>query len=276
MSPAEADRCVSRWREWWLAAHADYQVSAGPERIASVLTETRYGLWALQALTLRLGVEPDGVSVLDRLTHEAPRTALLAGLALLLAYVVAIPLGLLAASRFRTGIDRATTVAVITLFALPVPLIAAMIALCGGVRLALASALTAATVGLVGAPSRQQRIAALEALASDATRLATAAGVHPLRILFLHVARSTTVVAATTLPLDFPMALSAACVVEHVFHINGIGEDLVRAAVDRNVSMLMAFGIIATAANGLVLLGSEVVGAWLDPRLRRALLGEGT
>ena len=275
MPVADADRCVTRWREWWLVAHADYQVSAGPERVAAMLTETRYGLWALQALTLRLGVEPDGVSVLDRLAREAPRTGLIAGLALLLAYLVAIPIGLLAAAR-RSAMERATTAVVVILFALPAPLIATALALHGGLRFAIASAFAAAAVGLVGAPSRQQRIAALTVLAEDPVRLAKAAGVRPGRILFLHVARSTAAVAATTLPLDFPMALSAACVVEHVFHINGIGEDLVRAAIDRDVSMLMAFGIIATAANGIVLLASEVVAAWLDPRIRRALLREVT
>lgn len=74
--------------------------------------------------------------------------------------------------------------------------------------------------------------------------------------------------------LDFPLALSAACVVERAFGLRGLGSHLVRAVLERDVALLMAFGLSATVLHAVLLLLGDVATGWLDPRLRRAMHGE--
>jgi peptide/nickel transport system permease protein len=276
MAPGEADPCVVRWREWWLTSRVDYETLSGPERVAAILTETQYGRWALQALTLQLGVGPDGVTVLDRLRTQGPRTFGLALLSLLLAYGVAFPLGLLSARCQRGTIDQGASTLTLVLLALPVPLLTVFFAVFANGTLALAAAVTAMTTGLVSAPSRHQRIAAIEELSHESLRYAKAKGIPASRLLLVHVGRPAGALAVSLIALDFPLAMSAACVVEHAFQLPGLGPHLVRAILDHDIALLMAFGIVATAIHALLLLASDVAGGWLDPRLNRAVHGENT
>jgi ABC-type dipeptide/oligopeptide/nickel transport system permease component len=276
MSPGEAAPCVVRWREWWLTSRVDYETLSGPERVAAILTETQYGRWALQALTLRLGVGPDGVTVLDRLRTQGPRTLGLALLALVLAYGVAFPLGLISARCHRGAIDQGASILTLALLALPVPLLTACFAVFAGGKFALAAAVTATAAGLVSAPSRHQRIAAIEELSHESLRYAKAKGIPASRLLLVHVGRPVGALAVTLAALDFPLAMSAACVVEQAFQLPGLGPHLVRAVLDHDIALLMAFGIVATALHALLLLASDVAGGWLDPRLNRAFHGENT
>jgi ABC-type dipeptide/oligopeptide/nickel transport system permease component len=268
-SVPDANHCIALWRAWWLNAGAEYRLLSGPDRVVAMLVETRYGHWALEAVVLRLGIAADGVPLLARLRHEGVRTVGLAGLALLLAYCLGVPLGLLSAWRHRGAIDAACGWTVLLLFALPWPFVAWLL-LTLGARGWAAGAL-GATLALVGAPSRQTRVAALDVLRAEPMRFARAKGVHPMRLLLVHGARSSTLVAFAMLPLDFPLALSGACVLEHALGLHGIGRALIAAANDRDVSFLMAFGLAATAANAVLLVGSDLACAWLDPRVRRVL-----
>lgn len=273
MQVEAADRCVSRWREWWLLSRSDYEVLAGPERISAMLTETQYGLWALQALTLRLGVGPDGVSVLDRLATEGPRTVSLALLALLLAYGLAFPIALVGAQWRRGAVDHVTAFSAILLLSWPIPVLVAALASSTRGPSAWAVALTAMTSSLLAAPSRHQRIVAIDELGRDWYRYGRACGLHPLRLLALHVGRSSGALGVGLLALDLPIALSAACVVEHAFGLRGLGPHLVRAVLDRDVALLMAAGLAATVLHAVLLLLGDVAAGWLDPRLRRAMHG---
>ena len=273
MAVDTADRCVSRWREWWLLSRSDYEVLSGPGRISAMLTETQYGLWALQALTLRLGVGPDGVSVLERLTSEGPRTVGLALLALVLAYGLAFPLALVGAQWRRSAVDRVTAVTTVLLLSWPVPVLVAALASTLPPPTTWAVALSAVVVSLLAVPSRHQRILAIDELGRDWYRYGRACGIHPLRLLLLHVGRSSGALAVSLLALDLPIALSAACAVEQAFGLRGLGPHLVKAVIERDVPLLMAAGLAATVLHALLLLLGDVTAGWLDPRLRRAMHG---
>jgi peptide/nickel transport system permease protein len=274
MDVEQADRCVSRWREWWLVSRADFEEISGPERISAMLTETQYGLWALQALTLRLGVGPDGVTVLDRLVGDAPRTIGLALVALLLANGLAFPLALIGAQWRRGIVDHATAFVTLLLLSAPIPLVAVALAHLMGGTFAWAAAATAMIAGLITAPSRQQRLVAIDELGREWFRYGQACGIHPIRLLVVYVGRSSGALGIGLAALDFPLALSAACVVERAFGLRGLGSHLVRAVLERDVALLMAFGLSATVLHAVLLLLGDVATGWLDPRLRRAMHGE--
>ena len=268
-----SNRCVNRWREWWLVRHADYEVLSGPERLSAMLTETQYGLWALQALTLRLGVGPDGVSVLERLTRDGPRTVGWALFALLFAYAMAFPLAIASACWRERMVDHVSAAVVVVLLALPVPLAAVVVADVLECPLPRAAAMLVVILALITIPWRHQRVTAIDATTREWFRFGHACGLHPARLLLLHVGRISAALATALIALDFPLALSAMCVVEHAFELPGLGAHLVRATVEGDVTLLMAFGLGATVLHAVLLLLGDVATGWLDPRLRRAMHG---
>lgn len=274
MDPASADRCIVRWRDWWLVSHADFGVLSGPDRISAILTETQYGKWALQALTLQLGVGPDGVTVLERIRSSGPRTVALAILALVLAYGVAFPLGLLGA-QWQGGLrDNLTSLGLLGLLAWPAPALAVTLAHLANGSFALVASVIAIAAGLVTVPARHQRLAAIDDMGRDWIRHGRACGIHPARLLFVHVGRPAATLGLALVALDFPLAMSAVCVAEHAFGLDGLGPHLVRAVLQRDVAFLMAFGLAATALHALLLLASDILTGWLDPRLNRSIHGE--
>jgi ABC-type dipeptide/oligopeptide/nickel transport system permease component len=274
MAPSDADRCVGIWREWWLVSHTDFDVLSGPDRISATLTETQYGKWALQALTLQLGVGPDGVTVLERLRSNGPRTVGLAILALILAYGVAFPLGLICAQWQRGVLDNLTSLGLLGLLALPVPILAVALAHLANGSFTLAVSTVVIASALLTVPSRHQRLAAIDEIGRDWIRHGRACGIHPARLLLVHVGRPAGTLGLALVALDFPLAMSAVCVAEHAFQLDGLGPHIVRAVLQRDVAFLMAFGLTATALHALLLLASDIMTGWLDPRLNRSIHGE--
>jgi len=272
----DASRCVVRWKQWWLDARSDYVVLAGPGRLAAMVLETGYGHWALSAGALRLGAGPDGSPVLDTLARRGRVTLAVALLAQLMAYVVAIAVGLVGAWRRSAPADHVPAAIALACYGLTPLLIGTTLAVFAGTRLAMAAAIVAVAVGLVSSPARQQRLVAIDALASDCVRAARARGAGPARVLFAHAARLSGVTIASLAAIDFPVAFTATLVVERLLQLPGIARDLTSAVLVGNAPLLMAFGVCSAALTALMLVAGDVVCAWMDPRCRRLLLREPT
>jgi ABC-type dipeptide/oligopeptide/nickel transport system permease component len=273
-SLAEAQRCASRWRQWWLDAHTDYVVLAGPGRLAAMVLETRYGHWALSASSLRLGTGPSGAPVFDVLKQRGTVTVGLALAGQLLACGIALLAGLLGAWRRTWAWDRLPAALSLGIHALTPALLAALLAALGGWRFAAASCLVAITLSLIAPQMRQVRVAALDALASDPMRAAVARGTPPLRALVAHALPLSVLPLISVASVDFPVAFTAACVAERLLGVDGICSELTEAVQQGNLPLLMAFAVCCAAIATVLLVAADLLSAWLDPRSRHRFIKE--
>ena len=212
----------------------------------------------------------------------------LALLAMLIALVVAFPLGMLSAARRNTMVDGAGTTFALFGICMPNFLIALLLIFLFGVTLrwlpvsgytdplddpvnGLRSlALPAVTLGLALAAviTRTLRSSLLEALSEDYVRTARAKGVGERRILSRHALKNGLIPVVTVLGLQLGGLIGGAVVTEYVFALPGVGRLVVDAVFARDypmvqgVVLLIAIGFIAS--NLLV----DVVYGWLDPRIR--------
>ncbi|AKT39404.1 ABC transporter permease [Chondromyces crocatus] len=270
---ATAQACVTRWQTYWSVYRGDFAVFSGPSRIAAMILETRYGKWALGAITHRFGVAASGEPVLDELRRRLPVTLTLVLGAIMMAYAFAIPLGALSAASRGRKTDLIIACTVLGLCVLPTPVLAIALAPrsgSGGGSLLLPTAILA--VGLIAAPTRQQRSALSTVLTQEVIRAARARGAGRLRALLAHGVRNTLLPVVTLAVVEPPLAIGGAFVVEHVFRLEGLGEATILAVQTRDANWLMALSLFAAAIAALAVIATDLAYVLLDPRLARSVL----
>jgi peptide/nickel transport system permease protein len=214
--------------------------------------------------------------VLDRL----PATALLACAALVLAVTSAIPLGIAAALRPGSAIDRAARIASLGGVAVPSfvtgPLLVLVFAVglgwlpvsgAGGPAHVVLPAVTLA-LGMSGVLVRLTRSAMLDALSADHLRTARAKGAAPARVTLVHALRTALPPVVTVVGLQTGALLAGAIVTETIFAWPGVGRLVVQAIGARDYPLVqgcvLAIGLAYVAVNLL----TDIALAALDPRLR--------
>jgi peptide/nickel transport system permease protein len=212
----------------------------------------------------------------------------LALLAMLIALVVAFPLGMISAARRNTMVDGAGTTFALVGICMPNFLIALLLIFLFGVTLrwlpvsgytdplddpvnGLRSlALPAVTLGLALAAviTRTLRSSLLEALSEDYVRTARAKGVGERRILSRHALKNGLIPVVTVLGLQLGGLIGGAVVTEYVFALPGVGRLVVDAVFARDYPMVQ--GVVLLIAIGFLVsnLLVDVVYGWLDPRIR--------
>lgn len=272
----QARAVVDRWRAFWNVYRSDFTVFTGTSRVIALMLETRYGKWALGAITHDLGLSSSGESVQSELSRRAPVTLGLLFGAIALAYAAALPLGVLtAASRGRKS-DLMITSVILGLYTVPTAVLAVFIerfagpASGDGPSLILPTAVLA--LGLIAGPTRQLRSKLAIAIGQDFFRAVLARGSGRMHAIVTHGLRNSLLPFATLAALEPPLALGGAFVVEHAFRLHGLGEATIRAVQQRDLSWLMALsiGAAATAAVGVIVTDLSYV--LIDPRLSEAVL----
>jgi peptide/nickel transport system permease protein len=215
----------------------------------------QYGSWLWKALQGDLSASLlSGEPVLTSIMRSLPNTLLIVAIALLLALLIGIPLGILAASRPGSVVDK--SLMTFASFGVAVPnfwlamILVSMFALernwfpatgsvplsenvFEAVRHALLPALALAAGG-VAEVARQLRSSLAEILSSQQVRTLHAKGVSPAAILWKHGLKNVSVNLLTVIALLANRILAATVVVEAVFAIPGMGSLIVHAAVHRD------------------------------------------
>ncbi|WP_310724544.1 ABC transporter permease [Streptomyces sp. N2A] len=228
-------------------------------------------------------------SVASLLAERLPRTALLAGLSLALAAVLAVPLGILQAVRRGRAADHVLTGLAFLAYATPVFFLGLVLVLVLSQQLPLlpAEAPQADTVGgilaqpaglvlpvvttalgIVAAFSRYLRSAILDNLAEDYVRTARAKGQSGARVLVRHVLRNALIPLVTLLGLYLPTLFSGTLVVESMFNYPGMGLLFWNAAQGSDFPVLLGVTLVVGVATVLGSLLADVAYAVLDPRIR--------
>ncbi|MGB0722518.1 MAG: ABC transporter permease [Gammaproteobacteria bacterium] len=219
--------------------------------------------------------------VANLLVERLPASALLAAAALLVALLIALPLGVIAAVRQGTAWDRgamgfAMLGVSVPNFALGPILILVFSLWLGwfpvsGNEGAGAMVLPALTLGTAMAAvlSRMVRGTLLEVLGEDFIRTAHAKGLTPARVVVAHGLRNALLPVVTLLGLQLGTLLGGAVITEAVFAWPGLGQLLIEAIQGRDYPVVQACVLVIALIYVTVNVLTDLVYALVDPRIRQ-------
>ncbi len=242
----------------------------------------RYGRYVLGIVTrgdmgtsYRTG-QPVATEVLSRF----PTTFKLTILAVAVALVIGIPLGVVAATKQNSVIDNVTMV--FSLFGVSVPQFwfALMLELIFAVNLRwlptrvdvswLGWIMPVAMVGIsnVGMIARTTRSSMLEVIRQDYIRTARAKGQKEGKVIFSHALRNSLIPVAATLGNTMASSLGGSIIAESIFSINGVGRYMLDAINARNWPSVEGGLLFLAVVFSFVMLFIDLLYTVIDPRLK--------
>ncbi|MGP6169891.1 ABC transporter permease [Microbacterium sp. A204] len=222
------------------------------------------------------------VPAIDLIAQVLPNTALLAALACLVAIVVSIPLGLLAALKVNGVADRLVTGGSLIMQAVPGFWLAVVLLLIFSRKLKwfpssdLSSPLSLVLPTLVLALpfiailTRLIRSGLLEVYGEGYISTARAKGLSERTVTFPHAIRNAMIPIVTVLGLEFGTLLGGAVITETVFAFPGIGRLLVASIQVRDYNVVQACVVVIAVGFVIINLLVDLLYAYLDPRVRLA------
>jgi peptide/nickel transport system permease protein len=116
--------------------------------------------------------------------------------------------------------------------------------------------------------TRMTRSAMLEVLREDYIRTARAKGLVQKLVLSRHALKNAMLPVMTIIALEFAFLIGGLVVTEQVFNLNGIGLLFVQAVAHRDYTLVQALVMLVAGAFIIVNFAMDVLYAWLDPRIR--------
>ena len=241
----------------------------------------QYANWAKKALGGDFGVSPYFNQPVENIIGgRLGITMTLGGCALVFAICLAVPMGVLAAIRPNTWIDRvALTISVIGQ-AMPSFFFGLILIIVFGVILRWLPIsgsstwrhfiLPAIALGYYATPAimRLTRSGMLEVLASDYIRTARAKGLKAGVVLFKHALRNAIIPVVSLLAVQFGFMLGGSLVIETIFAINGVGFLGYESISRSDLPMVQAIVLLVSMFYVILTFFSDLLNAFLDPRLR--------
>ena len=219
-------------------------------------------------------------SVANLIARRMPITLTLGMVGLSLALIVSIPLGILAAVRENSWMDRAVTVFTMVGQAVPSFWLALILMITLGLKLGLLPISGTGTwqhfvmPGIVlaftaiPALTRLTRSGMIEAMASDYIRTARAKGLSRARIIFKHALRNAAVPVVSIAAVQLGFMLGGSIVIETVFALHGVGYLGWESIAKNDFPVVQAVVLVLAAIYIALTLLSDILNALLDPRLR--------
>jgi peptide/nickel transport system permease protein len=251
----------------------------------------QYGRWMMNLLQGDFGYsfatyEP----VLDNLADRIGPTLLLMGTALIIAYIIAIPVGIISATRQYSFIDYLTTtfsffgisipnfflgLGAIYIFAIVFPILPTggmnTLGSSGGFVDTFRHLILPATVlgtAIAGSMVRYVRSSMLEVLGQDYLRTARAKGLREFMVNNKHALRNALIPIVTIIGLEIPLLIGGAVVTEQIFQWPGLGQLTIQSIGSRDYPMLMALNFIAAFTVLFSNLLTDVMYSVVDPRIK--------
>lgn len=209
-------------------------------------------------------------------------TLILGGASLAIALALSIPLGVLAAIYSGTIIDRAVTMFSLMGQALPSFFLALALIMVFAINLRMFPAsgadswrnfvLPALTLGYYITPPfmRLVRAGMIDALNTDYVRTARAKGLPARRVVFKHALRNALVPVVGLVAVQLGLLMGGSVVVESIFALDGLGYLAYQSISYRDFPVLQGVVLLLSLAYVVLTLLSDIINAWLDPRLRAA------
>lgn len=254
----------------------------------------QYGKWAISFVKGDLGVTSNGERVSQKLKERIPNTLLLTTIVIFLTWLVGVPLGIIAAVKWKTPFDRILTVLTSIGMAIPSFFFAVLLLMfavkTGGFPIGGLTSPNFAdmnifhkfldisyhlvlpvfvlfTISLAGL-QRQMRANMLDVLDSDYVKFARAKGLPEFTVIYKHALRNAINPMITLLGFEFAGLLSGAALTEYVFQYPGLGRLILEAVLKSDINLVMAslmMGAIMLILGNLI---ADILLIITDPRIR--------
>ncbi|MDR7432888.1 MAG: ABC transporter permease [Armatimonadota bacterium] len=269
------------------------QIMAGQAATEEVVRQIRQSLGLDQPLPvqylyfLRNVVRGDlgrslfnGAPVVEELGQRFPRTVRLALASIVVASLIGVPAGILAATRHLSWLDTLVMLVALVGVSMPVFWLGLNLILVFSVRLQWLPAfgyetwrhllLPSVTLGAASAAivARMTRSSMLEVLGQDYIRTARAKGLAERVVVNRHALRNALIPVVTVLGLQLGTLLSGAVLTETVFAWPGIGRLLVDAVLARDYPIIQGATLLIAATFVALNLAVDLLYGLLDPRIR--------
>lgn len=222
------------------------------------------------------------IPVVDLIAKKMPVTLTLGLLSMVFAVVLSIPLGVVAAVRPNSLLDRTALFISVMGQAMPNFWFALILIVVFAVNLGWLPASGSGTwahfilptivLGSAASPAimRLTRAGMLEVLATDYIRTARAKGLLPGKILFKHALRNAVIPVVALSAVQLGFMLGGSVIIESIFALNGAGF-LAYESISRNdFPVVQALILLFSLLYVLLTLLADLANAWLDPRIRVA------
>jgi peptide/nickel transport system permease protein len=257
----------------------------------------QYLNWLTRIARLDFGrsFAPDGRPVLTKISERLPITLLLNVVEMLIILALAVPIGVMSATRQYSVFDKVTTIFVFLGFATPDFWLALLLMILFGVQLGwlpisglrslnweyltfwhqqldflshLIMPILVATFGGLAGFSRYMRQSMLEVVRQDYIQTARAKGLAERVIVGKHALRNAMLPIITILGLSLPGLIGGSVIVEWIFAIPGMGQLMVQAAFERDYPVLMGNLVIVSTLTLFANLAADLAYSLVDPRIR--------
>ena len=229
-------------------------------------------------------------SITSEMASRLPVTLELSAIAFVVSVVVSVPAGVLAAVHRGGWTDRVVQLLSVVTIAIPdfvlgilgillFALVLGVLPSSGYVPVSeslwqnvqsLTLPALALALGFAGVLARVTRSGMIEALQADNIVFARAMGIKPRSIVFRHALRSAAISIVTVAGMQAGYLLGSTVVVETLFVVPGIGQQVVQAMLDRNYPVMQACVLIFVLAFVVVNLLTDLLYLAINPKLRRA------
>ena len=216
----------------------------------------------------------------DLIMQRLPYTLMLTGAALLIEYIIAIPLGLWAAVKKDKAVDKTLTVGTIVLWSMPQFWLGVLFMLIFSITLGIlplsgysgpsSLILPALTLALptLAQIFRLTRSEVLEVMRERYVMTARAKGIEGKSVLVKHVLRNALIPVTVMFFLSLPWLIGGAVVVENVFAWPGMGQLLWRAISKQDFMVVQGIIFVITILTVICNLIGDIISGLLDPRIR--------
>lgn len=249
----------------------------------------RFGEWLFRVLQGDLGTSIfTSLPVTQLIAQRIEPTISLMVLTLIIAIVVAVPMGVIAAWKVGTWVDKAAMAFAVFGFSVPVFVVGYLLAYTFALKLDWLPVqgytpfsqgfwpwlrnliLPAVTLGFVyiALIARITRATMLEVLQQDYIRTARSKGLGQRNILFLHALKNAAVPVITIIGIGIALLIGGAVVTESVFAIPGLGRLTVDAILRRDYPVIQGVVLMFSFVYVLVNLLIDLAYTLVDPRIR--------
>ena len=243
----------------------------------------QYASWLWKLLHGDLGISVYFKTEVGPLVFDKLKTTLLLGVySLLVALLISVPLGVLAAIYKDSWIDRLCLAVAVLGQALPNFFFALLLIMLFSISLHLLPVsgsaswenfvMPAIALGYYVAPAFMRLIRAgmIEVLGADYIRTARAKGLPASTVIFKHALRNAIVPVVALAAVQLGYLLGGSVVIETIFALDGLGYLAYQSITYKDFPVMQIIVLLLSVIYVLLTLASDIANAWLDPRIRVA------